>query len=70
MSEKNLEKLEQSNETSNVWLQTIKDQWLETLKTEKLSEVIDENWILTIDWLAKALWMEKQLVKTDLWTIL
>ena len=58
-----LNQIEQSNETANVWLPTIKDQWLETLKTEKLPEVIDENWVLTIDWLAKALWMEKQLVK-------
>lgn len=47
----------------SVSLEETKSQTAETLKTEKLPEVIDEKWVLTIDSLAKAMWMEKQLVK-------
>lgn len=47
----------------SVSLEKTKSQTVETLKTEKLPEVIDEKWVLTIDWLAKAMWMEKQSVK-------
>ena len=53
--------------SQDVSLNETKSQTIETLNTEKLPEVIDENWILTIDWLAKALWMEKQLVKLPNW---
>ena len=47
----------------SVSLEETKSQTAETLKTAKLPEVIDEKWVLTIDSLAKAMWMEKQLVK-------
>ena len=59
--EKKLNDVEQTSQP--VSLEETKWQAVETLTTEKLPEVIDEKWVLTIDWLAKAMWMEKQLVK-------
>ena len=56
------------NQTSNsVSLEKTKSETAEVLVAEKLPEVIDEKWILTIDWLAKAMWIEKQLVKLPNW---
>ena len=56
------------NQTSKqVSFEETQKQAVETLAIEKLPEVIDENWNLTIDWLAKAMWMEKQLVKLPNW---
>lgn len=56
------------NQTSKpVSFEETQKQTVETLATEKLPEVIDEKWGLTIDWLAKAMWMEKQLVKLPNW---
>ena len=65
---KNLEKLNSLNQTTkDVWLDTTKVETLKNLQTEKLPEVISEDWVLTINWLASALWMEKQLVKLPNW---
>ena len=63
--EKKLNDVEQTSKS--VSLEETKWQTAETLTTEKLPEVIDEKWILTIDWLAKAMWMEKQPVKLPNW---
>ena len=59
-----LENLNVWNQTEqNVWLETTKTETLETLQTEKLPEVISEDGVLTINWLAEALKLQKQLVK-------
>ena len=52
---------------NNVSLEGTKFQSLKELSTEKLPEVISEEWILTITWLANAMWMQKQLVKLPNW---
>lgn len=53
-------KLETPNKTneksSTTWLDSTKKQ----LEVLNLPEVIDENWILTIDWLANAMWLKKE----------
>lgn len=52
---------------NNVSLEETKSQTVENLTTEKLPEVISEDWVLTINWLAEAMWMQKQLVKLPNW---
>lgn len=55
-----MEKLEIPSKTnkksSTTWLDSTKRQ----LEVLNLPEVIDENWILTIDWLANAMWKKKE----------
>lgn len=64
----NLEKLNDVEQASQkVSLDETKSQTVETLQTEKLPEVISEDWILTINWLANALGMQKQLIKLQNW---
>ena len=61
---RNLEKMNDVEQISqNVSLGETKSQVIETLQTGKWPEVIDENGVLIIDTLAKALGMERQLVK-------
>jgi len=60
--------IENMNDVENrtaidVSLDETKIQATEALLTKKMPEVIREDGVLTINWLAEVMWMEKQLLK-------